>query len=393
MSTKKVRRSSTKKTVTSKITVSSKSATTLRRIFWEQQSFFIWLIVVSAIIIFAPIIIAFTISQIMPPFFATKIVWFNNVSVFSVTLTIIEILTIGFVVVWGKHCFTQIGSAKIPCQAVLFRFGKAMYAVGDGLFFHFHPFEEFKLLPKTQYKFPYSIKRGLYSKEESKLRSQPMEVDLYLYLRLPLVGKEYSFFKEKDKNGAIAWDRVLGERLLVEHFAPRLPIINLMVASASEALRQHLEGAILGGVRHVLSIKTSQQCKEEKEPIETGIKEYLLSEIGDPFVELGIPLECLGIEIYSLKFPDDTEQAYKEPELAMKRAEAAEYNQQATRKNMEVLVKEYGTDANVAAAITGNPKGGGATMDWLRDFAIFNGMLRKEKGSAPVVAGPQYMEL
>lgn len=301
---------------------------------------------------------------------------------------------------WLKRILWQIGTIELPSQAVKARFGNPVDAVGPGLHFALWPFEKFKEFPTGQYVVSYKSTRGLYSLEKGKLKSQPIKVEVSVYWRWPRVDRNYSFpmleaevraqirdelqkagqeptdelierelkKRRKGLRAGLAWGRKSGKELLMTTFR-RLPIKDLKTASIKE-FGLFFEKGVRGGLRYVISAKTSEECKEKQPEIEEAIKTYLLSEEGNPFFECGLPKECLDVELVELKLPDETEEAYIKPELARKEAEAAVSEKTATKRRIEGYIEE-GVPETLAGLLVGGAGGKGMTMEQLRDFGIY----------------------
>ena len=312
-----------------------------------------------------------------------------------------EILVIIGLIFWLRKCWAQIGDIEDPCQAVLARFGKAIEAVGSGLYFRIYPIEQFKLFPTGQYVMKFQIPEGLYSKSEKGETPQPMKVKLAFVFRWPRVDREYTFpvteeeFKgeqerestEQDKKGlrpGLVWGRKWGGELLKDKAFYRLPIKDLTKATVDD-LGTFFEPAVLGGTRQVMSKKTHSQCRVQQPEIEEEIKIYLLSEEGNQIFECGIPKECLDIQITEIKFVEKTEEAFIAPEIAEKNAEAAVHKKTAIQRELEAYLEKK-VPPEIAALIVGGTQGKGMTIEQLRDLAIYYQMWGKlpfsKKGEA-----------
>lgn len=350
--------------------------------WYYRRAFWVWMAMVAIILTTVPLVVARMISYLGA-----------------------VIVTLVIMVIWTKKNFRQVGTIEVPSQAVLTRFARAVDAVPSGLYFVLRPIEGIKEFPLGQYVFHYRISQGLYSRAKAELSSQPLEVEAAVYLRFPRVDKEYSFsmsldkaresLKKKKEPGrilgrkGIAWGRVWGGELLKEHTYYRLPVRDLTKPEAIDTMGKFLEGGVIGGIRHIMSIKTSTECKEKKPEIEDEIKDYLLSEEGNPFFELGIPKECVTIELTKVKLPEETEKAYIAPEVARKTAEAAKSKGKgeadalrekakgeaaAIKKKMKVLI-DQGAEETVAGIIAaGGIEGKGMTIEQYRDLMIANSL-------------------
>ena len=304
----------------------------------------------------------------------------NTQTIQFIVLVVFSIITLVGIAWWTNKCFQQIGSVDIPAQAVLVRVGKGIKAIGPGLYFKFVPFEGYKVFPLGQYTGNYSIESGLYSKEnpKKKLSSHPLTVDIAFYFRFAEVGKNYSFTK-KDKSVM----EMRGEDLLIKSHNS-LPVNDLLSESAVDEINLHFGKGIIGGVRHIMSAKDSEECRIEKPEIEEEITTYLLQEEGNPLSECGIPRELLDIELTRVKIPDEMEKAYMAPEISRKDAEAAEHDQLATGRRMRGFTDE-GASPDIASLATTGIKGDGMSTDQIRDLVIMQvfkeGSFFKEKSS------------
>ncbi len=344
-----------------------------RKKFWGQPSFWVWVVMAVSALILAPMTPA-----LMPPYLMSLLSRIPQTK--ELLAFVFEILVIVVLVAWLKWCMSQIGNIEVPAQAVLARFGRPIDAVGPGLYFCFKPFERFKIFPTGQYFFNFLMKEteGLYTKESGDLKSQPLRVAATIYLRFPRVDRNYRF-PTKNARGNVFWKKVSGRDLLMQHLYFRLPIKDLMATDTVDRLGAFFERGVMGGLRHVMSSKTSRQCKEEKPKIEDETANYLLTETGNPFFECGLPKECIDLEITQVKLPDETEKAYIEPELARKRAEAAVHE----KKSIQLRVAAYigaGVSpdmAGVLAAGSGRKEGEKPmTIAELRDFKILEAAVK-----------------
>lgn len=337
------------------------------RSFLGQGSFLIWLIIAVLAAVIAPIVVAIVTSKIFGP-------W---------AVVVAEIIVLAVLIYWLRICLQQIGSAEVPSQAVLTRFARSIDAVRTGLHFRLHPVETFKEFPTGLWIMLFRITKGLYSKEAGSLSSQPIVVTVGVYLRFPRVNRLYRFPLPKeeierrypglalDEGGlkeGLAWCLISGRELLVRHLYYRLPVPDPMKATVDD-LGKFFEPGVLGALRQVLSTKTHLQQRVEKAEIEKEVKAYLVSEIGNPFYECGIPPECLDIEITMLELPDETAKAFMAPELAKKGAEAAVHEKSAITERLGAYI-DKGVDKEVAALIVGGMTGEGMTFEQLRDLKI-----------------------
>jgi len=319
----------------------------------------------------------------------------------STALGVGILVTFLIVVFWTRKCIRQVGTPELPTQAVLARFARPVDAVGLGLLFVIWPIEALKEFPTGQYVMNYRIAEGLYSKKGKDekgrdLSSLSMIVEASIYFRFPRTDRIYSFpmpiekAKETLEEGGkldseglregLAWGRTSGKELLMRTYY-RLPIRNPKEGGSEDKLHKFFEGAVEGGLRHVMGAKTFIECKEEKPMIEEEVKNYLLSAEGDPFFECGIPKECLNLELKDVRFPEDIEQAWRAPEIAIREGEAAIEKAirkaeaaKSERERIKEITKGYidaGVSPNVAGLLTGGVEGKAMSFEQLRDLAIF----------------------
>lgn len=340
------------------------------RMFWLQPSFWAWVIMAVFVLATVP-----GVTMVFAKHIVLQAYPFIPLWIFGTASGLLVFLTLAF---WLKKCFSTAGTPEVPHQVILVRFGRPTTVVPEGLFFKFVPFEKVKRVPTGQYSFSYVISEGLYSKEKDKLRSQPLKVDITVYFRFPRADRTYRFPEEPKvtTEAEMPWKEVSGAELLKGHLFYRLPVPNLMAVDAIQRMGDHFAGAVIGGVRHVLSTKNSQQCKEAKRPIEREIKTYLLQEQGNPFFEIGIPEACLDIELTSVKLPEETEKAYIKPEIARKDAEAAKHQQTTIKRKLDAYIKG-GISPDIAGVLTaGSIEGKSMTIEQLRDLAFIRSLLQ-----------------
>jgi len=343
----------------------------VRKKFWNQPSFWVWVIMAVLALILTPMAPGLT-----PPYLTALLSSVSQVK--ELLAFVFEILVIAALALWLKWCMSQVGNIEVPAQAVLTRFGRPIDAVGPGLYFCFKPFERIKIFPTGQYFFNFQITEGLYSKESGGFRSQPLKVAATIYLRFPRIDRNY-LFPCKSVKGKVGWKKISGRDLLMQHLYLRLPIKDLRAIDTVDRLGVFFERGVMGGLRHVMSNKTSKECKEKKPSIEKEVADYLLTETGNPFFECGFPKECLDLEISQVKLPDETEKAYIKPELAQKDAEAAVHEKESIRLRVAAY-KDAGVSSDVAGILVagaGRKEGEKPmTIADLRDFKVLEAAVK-----------------
>jgi len=332
-----------------------------KRKFWHRKAFRTWIGMAAVIALIIPIAAWKFLGEIL---------WLP---------LIVEVLTFFVLGLWLKRCLRQVG-AEVPSQAVLTRFAEPIDAVSMGLHFVFWPFEDLIEFPTGEYSLRFRISTGLYSKEENNVSSQPMEVEVNVYLRFPRIELKYSFPYRGEKE-ELEIKRVFGKDLLMRTYY-RLPFKGLKKLK-TEDLGKFLEGAVMGAVRHVMSAKNYIDCREKQPEIAEKIKEYLLKTEGNPFFECGIPKECLAIEMTKVKFRDEMEKKFFEPEMKRKEAEGAKPEKErmitlaeGEKKRINLVTKAYinqGVPPEIAGML-GGVTGKAMTFEQLRDLAIFQGL-------------------
>lgn len=238
-----------------------------------------------------------------------------------------------------------------------------------GWYFTLYPFEKVFLFPKKQYKFIYLFSKGVYTKETSTCSSQPVTVVPSLHFTWPEVNKNYKFpiteqeareqgldpdqMDDEDLDEDLVWGEVSGEYLLVNYSFPHLSVDDLVGGLDQEEiiieeeeeepdgpdrkLGKFLEPALGGASRQVVQEKNHKYWRKSQSAFEDRMRDYLTKEIANPIVNLGIPKACLNIELTRFEVPEETIQAYMEPELERKRAEAAEQAIEKARFEKEQL--------------------------------------------------------
>jgi hypothetical protein len=319
----------------------------------------------------------------------------NGKAVFGLFWLLTEVFTVYLFILWGRENFVPCGTAEVPAQGALTRWGKFKGFVGPGgLIFIIRPFEGLRLFPTGQFKGEFRISEGLYSKAEGNESSQPLDAIMPIYLSIPRIGEQYTYREvgmDLTGNKTVRVVKVQGE-ILLEKIFHNLPVDDLSVQENVEELFGFLEGSVLGAARHVLSKKTSKQCREEKPQIEREMKTYLLEEPGNPFLVCGFPEECIDLEL-RVKIPNEMEQAYMAPEIAKKKAEASSEDKKVISRKMKAYIDE-GTSPDVAAMAVSGAQGGGMTTEQLRDIALaasllgggqisLGGMRFKSRGQKP----------
>jgi hypothetical protein len=290
-------------------------------------------------------------------------------------------LGIVFLAIWFfRGCLKRVGSAARPAHGVIAFLGRPVDATGPGgLVFILGPFpEELWLLPTGQYEFDYRRKTGIYSQEVKKeeritLASQPLDIEVAIYLRWPRPDHLYTWIVEKDRAKAYKkpsvipkvseglfpegheWRRVPGRELL-GHLFLRFPrSLNLWDGADPErGIGPFLEKTIIGALRQALAKKDHRQFREEKQQIESDMKYYLILEPGNPLREWGIPPECLDIELTVTGFREaeiETEKAFINPELAWRNAEAASHQRIQAAELVEGYISK-GVPPEIAAILT-----------------------------------------
>ena len=275
---------------------------------------------------------------------------------------IINWLIIGLIIflflVWLRKCFRTTVSTKTkkPAQAVVTRWGKskAVNAVKSGLHFVVWPIENLVLFPTHLYEL--NIKASeIHSKKTEDCATAVMTVDVTIYFRWAQIGNKYQ----------MGGNTVNGKELLMKTFyaLPASP-------EDAEELKDFVEDGVIDAVRRIMTQKSHRECREKKPEIEREIKKYLLEEPGNPFRECAIPSEYLDVAITSVKFTEEMEKAFSEPEVK-------EREKEAQQKILDMFIKS-GIDPMVAGMLTKPPDGKGMSMEQLRDLMIFK-VLAKEK--------------
>ena len=270
----------------------------------------------------------------------------NISSLIGLTMVLVLIIAIAW---WLRKSIWTIGSARMPSEAVKLRFGKVVGSRGPGLAFALYPIETFRIFPTTLYRLRFEVV-SVHSKKKPPYETTTMRVFMSVYFRWPLVGETYKFQDEEISGG---------ELLEKTHYA--LPIDPV---HPNGTLLDFFSDTIADACRRVMTSRTHVQCREEKEQMEKEIKDYLLSEPGNPFRECRIPEKNLDVSITQIDFPEDFEKALYAPEVAVQEREAISQRIRA--------FTTAGVNAEVAAfAVVGLKEGEKFSLSQLRDLAIF----------------------
>jgi regulator of protease activity HflC (stomatin/prohibitin superfamily) len=221
--------------------------------------------------------------------------------------------------------------------------------------------------------------------EKGNRQAQPLTLDIALYMRWPEPAVEYEF------GGTIGTKNGTDLLKCAYYYLPRA-LRNPDQTDYIDVLGRFLENAVIGGVKVVVGRRNHLDARQQNQAMEEDVKTYLLSEPGNPFKDLGIPPQCLDIELTKVVFPADTAQALRDRELARRsgearvttathdgkarvvaakhRKEASSDEAEATRKLLQAHL-DKGVSPEVAALIVSGGVGGeGMSIEQLRDLAI-----------------------
>lgn len=292
-----------------------------------------------------------------------------------VIILLFVLVPLTFAGLWLMGSFVRISmDGEEPYWAVIAQFGRPKVALRPGIYFRpLHLFEQVARFPTGQ-KTMWFTTTEAWTKEQGNRQAQPLAVDIALYFRWPDPEKDYDF------GGTTGWKR--GSALLLDayYYLPRA-LRNPDRPDYVDVLGRFLERAVIGGTKVVIGRRHHLHARQENQAMETEIKDYLLSEPGNPFRDLGIPPDCFDIELPRVVFPADTAQALRNTELARRegeaKVEAAKHRKKASEDDaatIERMLKAYidrGVSPEVAAlAVSGTREGQGWSMENLRDIAI-----------------------
>ena len=291
-------------------------------------------------------------------------------------ITLLFILTpITFALFWFMGSFVRIGmEGEEPYWAVIARFGRPIEAVLPGMYFRPLWIVERVVLFPTGQKTMWFTTTEAWTMELGDRQAQPLALDIAVYMRWPKPGVNYDF----DGGTKV----INGSDLLKDayYYLPRA-LRNPDRSDYIDVLGRFLENAVIGGVKVVVGRRDHLDARQKNQEMEEEIKDYLLSELGNPFHDLGIAPECLDIELTKVIFPEETGKALREKELARRsgealvetskhRKEASENDAETTRALLTVHL-DKGVSPEVAAMIVSRSTGGEAmTVEKLRDLAI-----------------------
>lgn len=212
----------------------------------------------------------------------------------------------------------QVGSQRIPAYAILISLGRAVRAVGTGwvLVPFWYGKREF---PAGQFAFQFIVNAMTKESEKDgrKLSAASVRITISVFMRWPDPSKEYCVYDENREKV-----RLWGEELLIDRAFYTVPADDLTSAEGKGVFRNHIEGAFLATVRHVVSGMNYVECNEGQQELEARVKTDLLREPGNPFHEMGIPEETLDVGIENIVFPEDIQEVLFLGDEASRKAEA-----------------------------------------------------------------------
>lgn len=286
---------------------------------------------------------------------------------------------------YGMGAWVRIGmDGDEPYWAVIAQFGRPADAKLPGIYFRpLHVFEQVVRFPTGQKTMWFTTSEA-WTKEEGNRQAQPLTVDIALYMRWPKPGESYDFGGGTTKNGS----DMLKEAY---YYLPRA-LRNPDRPDYIDVLGRFLERAVIGAVKVVIAQQNHLAARQQNQAMEVLMKNYLLSEPGNPFRDLGIPSECFDIELPRVVFPPDTAKALRDNELAGRAGEAREtaakhdgearkitavHRKEASADEAEAISAllqahlDKGVSPEVAALIvSGGVEGEGMSIEQLRDLAI-----------------------
>lgn len=281
-----------------------------------------------------------------------------TVAVFT-NLVVGSILTVAVGLVLLSS-WRQVGSATKPVYGVVTNFGKPVRVVGPGRHLVLPWYRIEREFPTRQHSFPYEVEVNTHPNEAEGLGRQLIKAQVTLYLRWPNPEKEYEVVPGEDP--------ISGSELLMGAFFT-VPV-DFDDDGYVNDLWQHLRGAVKEAVMAQMSGRDYQQCLEEWEGIEEGVKNLLHAEVSNPIPDMGIPRELLDFSIENVALPDRLVAVLAELEDARRKGEAAEEKArhegeavrlqadgQAKAASMRMsAVTEGGGSPNVAAALVMGPE-------------------------------------
>lgn len=271
------------------------------------------------------------------------------------------VIAIVVLILWAANCLRTIGTKERPAQGVVTRWkSKAKRVVGPGLLWIWYPIEDVRLFPTHQYQLDFTASK-IHSKEVGQYKTAVMDVDTVIYFRWPRWNGNYQIGNGEKK----------GRDLLMQTFYT-LPVD----PGDAEEIKDFFQPTVLDAVRRVMATKSHKECREGKKKIEGEIKEYLLSEPGNPFKECAIPPEVLDVSIITISFSDEMEKAFSAPEVGKREAAGEKEHLQAPIK---VLTKA-GVPPTVAAMFAQKGAAEGLSASELRDFVIIAKLLGVDFG-------------
>lgn len=250
----------------------------------------------------------------------------------------------------GTASFRQVGTTERPYNAVVTSFHRPVRVVGTG-WQRVRPYQGIRKFPTQQYQIPVEVKVITKPDPDKGMSRRTLDVDAIVYFRWAKPG-------ERDPSG--------NELLLKAFYA--VPVEDLTKPHI-EVLQTHLRGSVESAFRHVMGGRSYEECLEDRELVEKEVKDNLLSQSGDPFVELGIPRDGMDIRVAEIRIGDDLKEALSAGENAQRHADAeaiegkgrgrrlaAEGRGRAKAAQVHVAaLKQHGIESGVAAVLVEAP--------------------------------------
>ena len=279
---------------------------------------------------------------------------------------------------WIKEGFFSIGGeTPTPMRAIVLRFGKVIGAAEEGLHWRFWPFDKVVKFPKKLYPMNFRVERIFTMPDrDHNITSQQMAATVSMSIRWPECGKHYYM--------PASGERWYGSDLLARayhalRYSPETMTEDQLGPDIADFVIDTTRNVIGAGYTHV-------QLEAKKAEIEDKIKYDLLSEVGNPLREIGLPSELTDVGMPDTERPSDTQSAIQRVEIAyhdgLARRTAAEAAAAAADKEAEAVAARLRplAEQNVLNPITGlmisgNVTGQAMSLEQIRDIAIAQGVL------------------
>jgi len=237
-------------------------------------------------------------------------------------LVTLAILILGFLAVkLLKRVLVGVGTGGKPRMGLILEWGKVVAGCNQGLFWLHYPSETVVRMRTNQYTIDLTIDGAWTKRAPATRKKQPdgtwlvieqpeqiqrVSIDVTLGFTLPRPGQAYGTEEGFE---------------LLKQFYYAFPFDHENF-SIMEELGPHLRGVITAAVINAVGQYTHTQLAKSIGKIEEKVKDFLLSNQGNLYKELGIPSETTDVGISSIVVDEEVEAILREAETIFRRARA-----------------------------------------------------------------------